>query len=98
MAVDTLGYLLALHVTPTDVGNRVAVKRLAVGIQDATTDSLKLAYVNQEYTGETAADAAAAEGIALHVVKLPKATRGFELLSRPWVVERSFTWGARCQN
>jgi transposase len=66
--VDTLGHLLALHVTPADVGDRAAVKRLAADIQDATGDSVKLAYVDQGYTGETAADAAATEGIALHVV------------------------------
>ena len=95
MAVDTLGHLLALHVTPTDVGDRVAVKRLAADIQDATGDSVRLAYVDQGYTGETAADAAAAEGIALHVVKLLEAKRGFVLLPRRWVVERSFAWATR---
>jgi len=30
-AVDTLGHLLALHVTPADVGDRAAVARLAAG-------------------------------------------------------------------
>jgi transposase len=73
MAVDTLGHLLALHVTPADVGDRQAVARLAADIQDATGDSVKLAYVDQGYTGEATAEAAAAEGIALHVVKLPEA-------------------------
>ena len=95
LAVDTLGHLLALHVTPADVGDRAAVKRLA-DIQDATGDSIRLAY-DQGYTGETAADAAAAEGIALHVVKLPEAKRGFVLLPRRWVVERSFAWATRCR-
>ena len=83
-AVDTLGHLLALHVTPADIGDRTDVKRLAADIQDATGDSVKLAYVDQGYTAETAADAAAAEGIALHVVKLPEAKRGFVLLPRRW--------------
>lgn len=78
MAMDTLGHLLALHVTPADVGNRVPVERLAADIQIATGDSVRLAYVDQGYTGEAAADAAA--GIALHVVKLPEATRGLVLL------------------
>jgi transposase len=97
MAVDTLGHLLALHVTPADVGDRAAVGRLAADIQDATGDSVGLAFVDQGYTGETAADAAAAEGIALHVVKLPQAKRGFVLLPRRWVVERSFAWATRCR-
>ena len=97
MAVDTLGHLLALHVTAADVGDRAAVRRLAADIQDATGDSVRLAYVDQGYTGETAAEAAAAEGIALHVVKLPEAKRGFVLLPRRWVVEQSFAWATRCR-
>ena len=97
MAVDTLGHLLALHVTPADVGDRVAVKRLAADIQDATGDSVRLAYVDQGYTGEAAANAAAAEGMELHVVKLPEAKRGFVLLPRRWVVERPFAWATRCR-
>ena len=96
-AVDTPGHLLALHVTPADVGDRTAVRRLATDIQDATGDSVSLAHVDQGCTGETAAGAAAAEGIALHVVELPEARRGFVLLPRRWVVERSFAWAARCR-
>src|ERR1700712_2337737 len=73
MAVDTLGHLLALHITPAGVGGRGAVGRLAADIQDATGDSVTLAFVDQGYTGEAAANAAATEGIALHVFKLPEA-------------------------
>ncbi len=101
MAVHTLGHLLALHVTPADVGDRTAMKRLAADVQDATGDSVRLAYVDQGYAGETAADAAAdaaaAEGIALHVVKLPQPKRGFVLLPRRRVVERSPAWATRCR-
>jgi transposase len=67
MAADTLGHLLALHVTPADVGDREAVARLAVEIQDATGDAVSLAYVDQGYTGEAAANAGAVEGIKLEV-------------------------------
>jgi transposase len=97
MAVDTLGHLLTLHVTPADIGDRVAVGRLATDIQDATGDSVSLAYVDQGYTGEAAADAAAAEGITLHIVKLPEPKRGLVLQPRRWVVERSFAWATRCR-
>ena len=86
LTVDTLGHLLALHVTPADVGDRCAVKRLAADIQDATGDSVELAYVDQGYTGEVVAEAAQAEGIALHVVKLPEAKRGFAALGGGAVV------------
>ena len=105
LAVDTLGHLLALRVTPASTDDRAAVERsrspdvaeLAGAVQEATGQSIELAYVDQGYTGERAADAAQAEGIRLHVVKLPEAKRGFVLLPRRWVVERSFGWAARAR-
>ena len=56
---------------------------------------MELAFVDQGYTGEQAAADAAEHGIRLEVVKLPQAKRGFVLLPRRWVVERSFAWAAR---
>lgn len=97
MAVDTLGHLLALHVTPANVDDRAEIGRLTDAIQEATGESVTLAYVDQGYTGETAAEAAKQRGIALEVVKLPEAKRGFVLLPRRWVVERSFAWATRCR-
>ena len=97
MAVDTLGYLLALHVTPANVDDRAEVSRLAEAVQEATGESVTLAYVDQGYSGEAPAAAAKQRGIALEVVKLPEAKRGFVLLPRRWVVERSFAWATRCR-
>lgn len=54
-----------------------------------------MAYVDQGYTGATAAEAAAEHGIQLEVIKHLEAKRGFVLLPRRWVVERSFAWAAR---
>src|SRR5690349_10544720 len=54
LAVDTLGHLLALHVTPADAEDRGEVERLARAVQSATGDSVDLAYVDQGYTGERA--------------------------------------------
>ena len=97
MAVDTLGHLLALHVTPANENDRAAVSTLADAMQDATGESVTLAYMDQGYTGEQAEAAAAQHGIRLEVVKLADAKRGFVLLPRRWVVERSFAWAARCR-
>ncbi len=94
-AVDTLGHLLALHVTPANADDRAEVGRLAKAVQQAIGESVELAYVDQGYTGERAEGAAAAHGIQLEVVKLPEAKRGFVLLPRRWVVERSFAWATR---
>lgn len=95
MAVDTLGHLLAIHVTPASTDDRAAVSTLAEAVQDATGESVDLAYVDQGYTGQRPAQAAAAHGITLEVVRLAEAKRGFVLLPRRWVVERSFGWMAR---
>ncbi len=95
MAVDTLGHLLALHVTPASAEDRGEVERLTRTVRAATDDTVELAWVDQGYTGERAAKAAAKHGIALEVVKLPQAKRGFVLLPRRWVVERSFAWATR---
>src|SRR5215207_6594138 len=95
MAVDTLGHLLALIVTAADEQDRAQVAELAEAVQEATGESVELAFVDQGYTGEAAAGDAAAHGLRLEVVKLPEAKRGFVLLPRRWVVERSFAWAAR---
>ncbi len=51
--------------------------------------------MDQGYTGEQPAADAQAHGIRPEVVKLPTAKRGFVLLPRRWVVERSFAWMTR---
>src|SRR5262249_31182840 len=64
-------------------------------IQEVTGGTVEVAFVDQGYTGEEAANQAAAEGIKLEVVKHTEAKRGFVLLPRRWVVERSFGWVGR---
>ena len=95
LAVDTLGHLLALCVTAADGQDRAQVSELAKRVQEETGETVEIAYVDQGYTGENAADAAGEHGIKLEVVKLPTAKRGFVLLPRRWVVERSFGWMSR---
>jgi transposase len=94
-AVDTLGHLLALHVTAADEQDRAQVATLAEAVQEITGESIELAYVDQGYTGENPAQAAEKHGLRLEVVKHTEVKRGFVLLPRRWVVERSFAWAAR---
>ncbi len=95
LAVDSLGQLLAVRVTPANEQDRAQVAALAEQIQAATGESVEVAFVDQGYTGDQPAADAEAHGIRLEVVKLPTAKRGFVLLPRRWVVERSFAWMAR---
>src|ERR687890_201244 len=94
-AVDTLGHLLALFVSPANEQERAWVGELARAVQEATGESVELAYVDEGYTGERAAEEAEAHGMRLEVVKHEEAKRGFVLLPRRWVVERDFAWASR---
>ena len=95
MAVDTLGHWIALTVTPANEQERAQVDALCQQVQRATGETVKLARADQCYTGEQAKSEAAENGIDLQVLKLPEAKKGFVLLPRRWVVERSFGWLAR---
>jgi len=104
IAVDTLGYLLALQVTTGKEQERHQVADLASAVQEATGQTVTLAYADQGYTGDQVVADAAAHGIRLEVVKpdgitksskAKKAKKGFVLLPRRWVVERSFAWAGR---
>jgi transposase len=95
LAVDTLGHVLALCVTAADEQDRAQVAELAAQVQAVTGETVELAFVDQGYTGAAAKEQAEAHGIRLEVVKLPEAKRGFVLLPRRWVVERSIGWAAR---
>ncbi len=94
-AVDTLGHLLALKVTAANEQDRAQVANLARAVQAATGQNVQVAFVDQGYTGEQPAKDAAQHGLRLEVVKHHEAKRGFVLLPRRWVVERSFAWVAR---
>ncbi|TLD40120.1 MAG: Mobile element protein [Candidatus Jettenia ecosi] len=71
------------------------MKKLCQEIQEVTGESALIAFVDQGYTGDQAKEDAKEHGIELQVVKLPQAKKGFVLLPRRWVVERSFAWKSR---
>jgi transposase len=95
MVVDTLGHLLTLKVTPANEQERAQVGELMAETQVITDGRIELAFVDEGYTGDEPATASAEQGVVLEVVKLPEAKRGFVLLPRRWVVERSFAWLTR---
>ena len=80
-AVDTLGHLLALRVSPANEDDREEVRKLSEEVQQATGENVELAYLDQGFTGERASSGFAAEpGIRLEVVKHEETKRGFVLL------------------
>jgi transposase len=94
-AVDTLGNLLAVLVTPANEQERAQVAVLATQLQKVTGNRVEVAFVDQGYTGDDAAQQGKDQGIQLEVVKHTEAKRGFVLLPRRWVVERTFGWLGR---
>jgi transposase len=94
-AVDALGQLLALQVTPANQQDRDQVALLAQQVQAVTEHSVEVACVDQAYAGDAPAQAASEHAIRLILVKLPEAKKGFVLLPRRWVVECSFGWMTR---
>lgn len=85
-AVDTLGHLLALPATAANKQKRTEQ------VQEITGDTARVAFADEGYTGAIAGQMAADHRITFIVVKRPKATKGFVLLHKRWVVERSFAW------
>ena len=90
MAVDTIGDPLALLVTPANEQDRDHMQQLTQKIQEVTGEPVEVAFADEGYTGEKAAQAAEGEGSRLEVIKLPDVKKSFVLLPRHWVVERSF--------
>lgn len=94
-AVDTLGHLLALRVTPANEQERAQVSQIAQDLQAVTQGQVKILYADQGYTGENPAQDAAEQKMELVVIKLKEAKKGFVLLPKRWVVERFFAWASR---
>lgn len=82
MAIDTPGHLWALLVTPANKQDRANGGQLAQDVHEVTNKTVEVAFVDQGYTGDNAAQAAEAQSIRLEVIHLPDAQQGFVLLPR----------------
>ena len=95
LAIDTLGHLLRMVITPANAQQLAQVGELCERVQALTGQSVQVGFVDQGYTGEEAEYAASVHDVDLQVVKNPKGQTGFVLLPRRWVVERRFAWRSR---
>ena len=95
IAVDTLGNLLDVVISKGSEQERAQVGELTEHLKGLTDGEVEIAFVDQGYTGPKAAEAAKANGVRLEVVKHTQAKKGFVLLPRRWVVERTFGWLTR---
>ena len=92
--VDTLGLLLVLVVHTADIQDRDGLALVCRRLR-RRYPWLRLIFADGGYRGETAACAAAREGLRLTIVTRDPGTRGFAVLPRRWVVERTFAWLGR---
>lgn len=93
--VDTLGLLLGVCVTPADVPEREGARRF-LGPVLTCFRWLRCLWADQGYNGEQFAAWVAAHRktgtLRLEVVAKEKAQRGFSVLFKRWIVERTFGW------
>jgi putative transposase len=95
IVVDTMGLLLAVVVHSASVQDRDGVKRVTEGLK-AKFPRLKLIWADGAY--EAAVGWAKQFGrFVLELVRKPAGQKGFVLLPRRWVVERTFAWLVRCR-
>lgn len=92
--VDTLGLLLVLVIHSADLQDRDGLALVCRRLR-RRLPWLRLVFADGGYQGETAACTAAREGLRLEIVTREPGTRGFAVLPRRWVVERTFAWFGR---
>ena len=92
--VDTLGLLLVLVIHTADLQDRDGLALVCRRLR-RRFPWLRLIFADGGYRGEGAAGAAAREGLRLELVTRDPGTRGFAVLPRRWVVERTFAWFGR---
>jgi putative transposase len=89
--VDTQGLLLAVHVTAANVSDQAGAREV-LGFCCGTYPRLKLVWADGGYDGAPLRQVAARYGFTLQVVEKPQGQKGFLVLPRRWVVERTFAW------
>jgi transposase len=97
IVTDTAGHLVGLHVHPADIQDRDGAVPLLASIR-SLYPWLRHIFADTAYTGDKLAHALAGIGRwTLEIIKRSDTAKGFEVLPRRWVVERTFAWLGRCR-
>ena len=89
--LDTLGLLLVSWMSTADVQDRDATQAV-LPLAAQQYPMLKKVWVDGAYTGPQVDEVAKESGITLEVVKRSDQAKGFVLLPKRWIVERTFGW------
>ena len=97
MLVDVLGLVLAVVVHPADVQDRDGAK-LVLEKSKHSFSRLRLIWADGGYAGKLLEWVRSLRGqrrLRLEIVKRSDDVKGFKVLPRRWVVERTFGWLGR---
>src|SRR5262245_57302345 len=100
ISVDTLGLLLVLFVSSAAVDDAVAAPQVLQHWGTASYPRLEVVWADNKYHHHALYDWIATESEGnwrLAVVRRPAESKGFVLLPKRWVVERTFAWLGRCR-
>jgi transposase len=89
--VDTNGLMLGCVVTPADVGDRAGATEL-LGRMWLKYPRLCHLWADGNYDGPLVEWAKNCWGYTLEIVQRPPEQKGFAVLPRRWVVERTLAW------
>ncbi|HXG83349.1 MAG TPA: IS5 family transposase [Pyrinomonadaceae bacterium] len=89
--VDTLGLLLVVVVHTADISESAGARLVLLKMRGGCK-KLRRVWLDGGYRGTVLAWAFDAFRLVLQVVKPPPEQKGFQVLPRRWVVERTFAW------
>ena len=93
--VDTLGFILLLQVTSADVQDRDGARLLLLEKLQNTFGWLRVIWADGGYTGKLVGEIAAIIRhlkVKLEIIKRSDDVKGFKILPKRWIVERTFGW------
>ena len=98
LAVDVDGTPIVIRVHEASVQDRDGAPALILGLREKAPTVARL-WADGGYQGPKLAAKLQELGVAelLEIVAKPKDSRGFTVLYRRWVVERTFAWMSRCR-
>jgi len=97
IVTDTNGLLLAVHVHPANVQDVHGAVPLLERLRQRLP-KLRHVFADRIYRGEQLVKALSHCGSwQIEIVERPLGVKGFKLLPRRWVVERTFAWLGRCR-
>jgi putative transposase len=89
--VDTLGLLIMVIVTSASVADRDGAVQL-FDASDGRVPRLRRVWADQSYAGMLVEWVHHFFAFVLDIVRRPKQQRGFQILPKRWIVERTFGW------